>query len=296
MSWRVVVIRNRAKLDLSMQYMVVRSKTTKRIYLGEISVLIIESTAVSLTASLLSELVKRKIKILFCDEKRNPESELVSIYGSHDVSSKIRTQILWSKDIKNLVWLEIVRNKIIKQRDYLMILNEKDRGEILNNYIDSIEDNDSTNREAHAAKVYFNTIYGKEFNRTDQSLINSGLNYGYTILLSAFNREVVSNGYLTQIGIFHDSMFNYFNLSSDLMEPFRILVDKKIREMELEKFTVEEKSKIVDILNDKIEIDSQITTILNAIKIYTKSVFDALNNKDTSLIKFYKLESNTDEF
>ena len=93
MSWRTIVISKRAKLDLQMGYMVVRGEEITRIHLSEISVLLIESTAVSLTASLLAELVKRKVKVIFCDEKRNPSSELVGYYGSHDTSNKIRKQI-----------------------------------------------------------------------------------------------------------------------------------------------------------------------------------------------------------
>ena len=86
MSWRTVVISRRAKLDLQLNYMVVRGEITTKIHLSEISILLVESTAVSLTASLLSELVKRKIKVIFCDEKRNPVSELISYYGSHDTN------------------------------------------------------------------------------------------------------------------------------------------------------------------------------------------------------------------
>ena len=37
MSWRIVVISKRCKLDLKMGYMVIRSEETKRIYLDEIS-------------------------------------------------------------------------------------------------------------------------------------------------------------------------------------------------------------------------------------------------------------------
>ena len=89
MSWRTVVISKNAKLDYQMGYLVVRGQDTKKIYLNEIGILIIESTAVSLTAYLLSELVKKKIKVIFCDEKRNPSSELLPYYGSHDTSIKI---------------------------------------------------------------------------------------------------------------------------------------------------------------------------------------------------------------
>ena len=77
MSWRTVVIKERSKLDLRLGFLEIRRvNETKKIYISEIAVLIIESTAVSLTAALLSELIKQKIKVIFCDEKRNPQSEL----------------------------------------------------------------------------------------------------------------------------------------------------------------------------------------------------------------------------
>ena len=114
MSWRVVVITKRAKLDLQLGKMVVRSDETVRIVLSEISTIIIESTAVSLTTSLIAELAKRKIKVIFCDEKRNPSCELVNYYGSHDTSNKVRRQIVWKQNTKEAVWTEIVTEKIRK--------------------------------------------------------------------------------------------------------------------------------------------------------------------------------------
>lgn len=60
MSWRTVVISKRAKLDLQLGFLVVRGEDTVKIHLGEIGLLLIENTAVSLTASLLAELTKRK--------------------------------------------------------------------------------------------------------------------------------------------------------------------------------------------------------------------------------------------
>ena len=95
MGWRTVVITRRAKLDLQMGSLVVRSEDIIRIHIDEISVLIIESTAVSMTAALLAELSRKKVKVIFCDEKRLPSSELVSYYGSHDTSLKYRRQAIW---------------------------------------------------------------------------------------------------------------------------------------------------------------------------------------------------------
>lgn len=289
MSWRIVVISRSAKLDYKLDYMIVRQEEITKIHLSEISMLIIESTAVSLTASLLSELTKRKVKTIFCDEKRNPSSELISYYGSHDTSAKVRKQIIWSKEVKTEVWTEIVTEKIRNQRNFLKKLNKMEY-KLLDDYIEQVQIGDSTNREGHAAKVYFNALFGVKFTRTSDCSINAALNYGYGLLLSAFNREIVANGYITQLALFHDNMFNPFNLGSDLMEPFRILVDKRVIKLLPEKFEHDEKMFMVDLLNQEIVIDGKNNYINNAIKIYCKSVFDAINENDVSLIRFYKDE------
>ena len=289
MSWRTVVISKRAELDLQLGFLVVRGEDTVKIHLGEIGLLLIENTAVSLTVSLLAELTKRKVKVIFCDEKRNPSSELIGYYGSHDTSNKVRSQIVWKDKTKEAVWTEIVTEKIRKQKDFLQSLG-KEEANLLSSYLQQITWNDGTNREGHAAKVYFNALFGMEFTRTADNLINAALNYGYAIILSVFNREVVSNGYLTQLGLFHDNMFNQFNLSSDLMEPFRILVDRCVIKMPLLEFGHPEKMQLVNLLNDDVVIDGRTQNVGNAIKIYCKSVFDALNEDDSSVIRFYEVE------
>lgn len=289
MSWRTIVISKRAKLDLQLGYMVVRGEEITKIVLSEISTILIESTAVSLTTSLLAELSRRKIKVIFCDEKRNPSSELISYYGSHDTSNKIRNQIVWKQSTKEAVWTEIVTDKIRKQKEFLEALG-KEESELLLSYLKEIEWNDMTNREGHAAKVYFNALFGLDFTRTEENFINAALNYGYSIILSAFTREIVANGYLTQLGIFHDNMFNQFNFGSDLMEPFRILIDEEVSLMKPEKFEHDEKMRMVNVLNREVVIDGKRNYLNNAIKIYCKSVFDALNEQDISLIRFYRNE------
>ena len=158
--------------------------------------------------------------MIFCDEKRNPSSELVGYYGSHDTSNKVRKQIQWSRHSKEAIWTEIVTEKIRKQKELLKNLGKEEAG-LLEAYLQEIGWNDETNRKGHAAKVYFNALFGMTFTRTADCPENAALNYGYSILLSAFAREIVASGYITQLGLFHDNMFNQFNLASDLMEPFR---------------------------------------------------------------------------
>ena len=289
MSWRTVVITSRCKLDFKMGFMVIRAEETKKIFLDEIAVLLIENPAVSLTGCLLEALTEKKIRVIFCDAKRNPNAELVPYYNSYDCSRKIKAQIAWSEDVKGGVWADIVAEKIRKQADFLDELQKTKEASLLRSYLSQIEIHDSTNREGHAAKVYFNALFGKDFTRSEENITNAALNYGYSIILSAFNREIVAHGYLTQLGIFHDNMFNHFNLSCDLMEPFRILIDRKVKAMKPTELSSEEKHSIVNILNDTVVIDQTRQTVLNAIKYYCRSVFDALNEGDLSLIQFYSL-------
>ncbi|MFR8812311.1 MAG: type II CRISPR-associated endonuclease Cas1 [Lachnospiraceae bacterium] len=289
MSWRVVVIESQSKLDYKMGYLVVRSLDTKRILLDEIAVLMIENPAVSLTGILMEELIIRKVKVIFCDTKRNPIAELIPHHGSHDSSAKIRVQITWNQIAKDNIWRDIVSEKIRKQADFLLEIGREEQAMMLSEYTGQIELADATNREGHAAKVYFNALFGMDFTRSADTPINAALNYGYSMILSAFNREVCANGYLTQLGIFHDNMFNHFNLSSDLMEPFRVLVDRMVYQMQPTEFGKEEKHEMWKLLDQKVKIDGQNQFVMNAIKIYTKSVLDAINEGDSSEMKFYNM-------
>lgn len=289
MSWRTIVVSHNAKLDYQLGYLVIRKEETIKVHISEIAILIIETTAVSLTSYLLCELIKKKVKIIFCDEKRNPSFELIPYYGSHDSSVKVRNQISWSDDVKALIWTEIVTEKIRRQRD---LLKETGKHEhvLLDRYIDEMEFRDQSNREGHAAKVYFNALFGLSFTRSSESSINAALNYGYSIILSIFNREITAKGYLTQLGLFHDNMFNPYNFSSDLMEPYRILVDERVFHMMPKVFDKSEKFEVLQILEKEVLIEGRKEFLPNAIKIYVSSIFDALNENDPSKIQFYRNE------
>ncbi|MEI3504418.1 MAG: type II CRISPR-associated endonuclease Cas1 [Anaerovoracaceae bacterium] len=272
-----------------MDYLVVRKREeTVRVHLSEIGMVMIESTAVSLTAMLLCELVKHKIKVVFCDEKHNPHSELLPYHGSHDTSAKIRNQVAWSDKDKELVWTEIVSEKIRQQSIHLQEHGAYDEADMLMKYITEMQPCDASNREGHAAKVYFNALFGMDFTRSEDNAINAALDYGYGILLSCFNREIIASGYMTQIGLFHDNMFNAFNLASDFMEPFRPVVDRIVAVMDLECFSTDEKREVLKFLSEEVVIDGKVQYVSNAIKIYCRSIFDALNERDVSMIRFYR--------
>ena len=83
MGFRTIAITKRAKLNLTMGFLEVRGEETKRIFLDDIDILLIENQA-----------------------------EMIPYYGSGDSSRKIRKQITWSNEIKTQIWTAIVREKI----------------------------------------------------------------------------------------------------------------------------------------------------------------------------------------
>ncbi len=289
MSFRTVMISSRCKLDLRMNYLEVRSDETKKILLDDIDTLIIENPAVSITGCLLSALMEKKIKVIFCDNKRNPQAEMIPYYGSYDCSRKIKTQIAWEERIKGEVWTKIVEKKISKQAQFLQELGYVRESELLFSYTEQLEYRDETNREGHAAKVYFNALFGMDFTRNDDNATNAALNYGYALILSAINREVVALGYNTELGLFHDNIYNPFNLSCDIMEPLRILVDRFAYQQRFKKFEKEEKHKMLEVLQSEIKIGGTRQVLTNGIRIYVRSVFDALCENDASMLMFYEV-------
>lgn len=191
----------------------------------------------------------------------------------------------WSSANKAFIWAEIVKAKIRRQRSVLTDEHSKEK-QLLLQYIEQVQPADITNREGHAAKVYFNALFGMDLSRSQDNFINAALNYGYGILLSIFARGIICNGYCTQFGVFHDNMFNPLNLASDLMEPFRPFVDRIVHEMKPVQFEHDEKVWLIQILNQQILIAWKQQYLLNAIRIYVKSVLDAMEQGDISLLRF----------
>lgn len=284
MGFRTVVVNSRCKLEFRLNFLIVRGEQEKRIYINEINVLIIESTAVSLTAALMSELIKNNVKVIFCDEKCNPSAELLPFYGAHNTSKRIKTQAAWSKEIKDEIWKVIIVEKIKRQAGVLKRRGFIEEEALLNSYAMQVLSGDVTNREGHAAKVYFNSVLPDGVTRRSGGFINGCLNYGYAVLLSAINREITASGYLTQIGVWHDNEFNQFNLGSDLIEPLRTVVDETVLLILPEDKTF--KRKMANILNYTAVFDGKNTTLDVALRGYVKSVLCALESNNPSIVTF----------
>jgi len=291
MGFRTVIIRDKCKLKYKDGYLIVRNDQINMIHLSEINTLMIDSTMVTITTYLISELLNKKIKVIFCDQKRNPIGEIVQYYGAHNSSKRISLQISWDQNIKCILWKNLIKQKIFYQADVLKRCNN-DNYKTLMEYYESVKENDSTNREGHAAKVYFNSLFGKDFSREYDNSINAALDYGYSILLSAFNKAIVSKGYLTQLGIFHRNEFNPFNLSCDLMEPFRPIVDYYVYKNKERVFDKEYRLDLINLLNKKVVYNKKSYYLNDCIPRYTNNVLEYLSQgqiRNKNFLYYYEL-------
>ncbi len=278
MSFRTVVITKQSKISYKNRFLVVKQENDEKyIHLSEIDTIIVDSISVSISAYLLKELADNKINIIFCDEKHNPFGEVAPYYSKHNTSKMIKEQIKWKVSDKDKIWAEIVRNKIMNQA-LLLKKTKSSKYRLILSYIDEVVDGDKTNREGHAAKVYFNALFGNDFVRNSDDSINAALNYGYAILLSTINKEIINNGYLTQLGIHHKNEFNEFNLTCDLMEPFRIVIDNFVYYNQDRKLDTEYKLDIVNILNGTFKYQSKNYTLKDIIKMFVKNTLESINN------------------
>lgn len=277
MSFRTVVITRQSKISYKNRFLVVKQESEEKfIHLSEIDTIIVDSISVSISAYLLKELADNKINIIFCDEKHNPFGELAPYYSRHNTSKQIKEQIAWKKSSKDYLWSKIVENKILNQATLLKKIKSP-KYKLLIGYIKEINTGDKTNREGHAAKVYFNELFGKNFSRNDNSSINAALNYGYAILLSTINKEIISNGYLTQLGLHHKNEFNEFNLTCDIMEPFRVIIDNFVYFNKEREFDSNYKLDIVNIFNNTYKYSGKKYILKDIIKMFVKNTLDAMN-------------------
>jgi CRISP-associated protein Cas1 len=279
--FRTVVIESQCKLSYQGGYLRVRrgDDSESKIHLAEIQSLILQTNRVYISAYLMSELAKAKVPLIVTDEKLNPVGEYLPLYGAHNTSKRILEQLGWTEPAKKRVWQRVVKDKIAHQA---RILETRSRGleaDILKKDIPEVRSGDTTNREAHAARVYFAGLFGADFSREDDSAINAALNYGYAIILSAVNREIVARGYLTQYGINHHNEYNQFNLSCDLMEPFRPIVDRLVFDNVDDDFGANEKRLLVDVLNNSIDYRGGLYKVSSVISLYVKDCLDALCRK-----------------
>ena len=286
MGWRTVVVNTHSKLLYKNNHLVFKDAyRTELIHLSEVDILLLETTDIVLSTMLIKRLVDENILVIFCDDKRLPTAYLMPYYGRHDSSLQLSRQITWSDDVKAEIWTTIIAQKIVNQALYLRSCGFIKKSQSIIDLYHGLDLFDPSNREGHAARIYFNTLFGNDFSREQDNDINAALDYGYTLLLSMFAREIALSGCMTQLGLKHANQFNQFNLASDIMEPFQPIIDRIVYENRGSEF-IKIKRELFSIFSDTFQYNDKEMYLTNIVSDYTKKVIQSLNNPQKGVPEF----------
>lgn len=282
MGWRTIVISNPCRLSVKNRHLSIepREGEAAMLPLSDISVVMIETPQCLVTSALLSAIADEGVALFACDASHTPNG-LFAPFASHSRHTKAALlQVAWSEPFKKRCWQKIIEAKIKNQAKLLKHVGNDTAYKRLTNIASKVLSDDSTNCEAQAASVYWQSLF-EGFRRGSQGedVRNSALNYGYAVLRGVIARSVAASGLIPAFGLHHKSELNAFNLADDMIEPFRPLVDMLVWEM-YEKagfdtnvvLTKDDKMELVRLLGEKCKINSQNETILNACDIAAQSL------------------------
>lgn len=128
----------------------------------------------------------------------------------------LNAQINSSKVLKKRLWKNIVIQKIKNQSLCVKELG-KNGYEDINRITSEVLSGDKGNAEAKAASQYFRFLFGNQFVRREDTIINSALNYCYSIIRGQIARTVVGHGLEPSLGLNHKSQLNSFLIWSMIL-------------------------------------------------------------------------------
>jgi len=222
--WRTLVVRSDARLSvLHGNVHLVHTDGRVSLPIDDIDCVLIESPQGAVSIPLLKELSSKGIALLVVDDKHKPCGIYLPYAQNKRLPAVLRAQISLSEPFKKRVWQQIVRQKILNSSACLEILGLPGAEE-LRNIARDVKSGDTTNREAYAARMYFNSLL-PGFQRRKGEALSSALDYGYAIVRTAVARSLAVAGLQCALGLGHASSTNQFNLADDFVEVFRPFVD-----------------------------------------------------------------------
>jgi CRISPR-associated protein Cas1 len=291
MNFRVVYISNSCKLSFKNNNLAVTNdKGITLIPLNDISVLLIENLASSISSKLLSNLTQNKITTIICDEHHLPNGILLPYNGKIRMLQSYKYQTNCTQEFKNNLWDKIIKNKIYNQATILQYTLQDDIAKELLSMIDDVKNGDNKNIESYTAQTYWKSIFAQTFHyftRNMSDVRNSALNYGYAIIRSIIANSLSTKGFILYDGIHHKSELNQFNFVDDIIEPFRVFVDMEVYEIFENEGCIKEqldselKKRLLGIVDNEAHIKNQKFTLINAIDKYCDSVYNCYKSNDS---------------
>lgn len=266
-----------------------KGEVKAQIPFAEIAALVVSNPAVSFTNSALSGLAEEGAIVVISDSKHLPSAMLLPLRCHSTQTERIAIQVNALLPCKKNAWKQIVNAKIVNQGKCLLKIHGKDYGllEIAKN----VRSGDKDNLEAIAARRYWTALFQEDsFSRNpDGDDQNTLLNYGYAILHAMGARALCASGLHPGIGINHHNKYNPFCLASDIIEPFRPIVDKAVYDIINEnrnatfQLNKDLKSKIITALLGKVIMDGQSITLFLALSKLSSSLVKVLSRNEEKL-------------
>ena len=240
---------NPAYLSLKNQQLIVQipdapeGEPPRSVPIEDIGFVLLDHPQITITQGVLEALMENNAAIVTCDKKHHPSGLMLPLEGHTLQSARYQAQIAASEPLRKQLWQQTIAAKINNQAAVLEahFIEAKP----LRKWAKEVLSGDSTNLEARAAVYYWRHIFEVEYaanddsssseldtdfvRRRDGDAPNSLLNYGYAILRAAVARGLVASGLLPTLGIHHRNQYNAFCLDDDIMEPYRPLVDKLVK-------------------------------------------------------------------
>ena len=278
-AFKSVVIANDAKISLKHNHLhISQSDNEANLYLKDLAFIILESPQITLTSALLSAIADCKIVLLSCDKSHLPNGVFMPFLAHFQASQIAKEQIAVKEQTKAILWQKIIQNKIRNQAFVLSHTGHKKAGDKLIDMAKQVRLNDSSFVESRAAALYFKTLFGIDFSRSDLCFTNSALNYGYAIVRAAIVRAVCISGLLSWFGIRHANAFNQFNLCDDIIEPFRAFVDMRVLSLksDSEFLGKAHKHALIENLQSEVQLNDKKIPLIRAVNHFVQSFRSAL--------------------
>jgi CRISP-associated protein Cas1 len=288
MGLRNLYIKEAAKLSLTDNSILVTRRDGKEpliFPLEDFSLIFVEDPDVVITAHLLTKMSETKTSMVLCGDNYLPAMQVLPLNGHYLQSSILHLQLNLLPYKKKKIWESIVVQKITNQIATINATNADDTCvDRLKEYLHNITPGDETNMEGVAAREYFSSLFGKDFIRFSDSPISFALNYGYSIIASSIIRSVAFSGMYDNIGIWHENDKNNNNLSYDLIEPYRQIVDHFIYFHRAEvglPLSHDLKVGLLGLLNEQVIMEGKKTKLIFAVQRTVDSYISCLRNNSS---------------
>lgn len=265
-------------LRVDLERLVIRRNAgTTTVPLDEIACLVIAHPQCHLTHAVLAGIARAGGIVVVCDRTFQPAGMLLPLDTHFVQGERFRRQAAASLPTTNRIWQTIIKAKIRMQATALTALVGVDSG--LAALAKQVKPGDSANLEAQAAQRYWTALFGSANFRRDREAPDQNrlLNYGYTVLRAVVARAICGAGLHPALGVHHHNRYDSFALASDLMEPFRPLVDVVVAHLvrqhgEMVELTQDIRRKLIESCTGTCRWDGENRLIFSAVALLASSV------------------------